>query len=62
LSWGVVPVIVKDMKSTDEMLAEAEQVMKRLEVVKSGEIITMVAGLPIGFVGNTNFMKLHKVS
>lgn len=62
LSWGVTPVIIEDMGSTDEMLMASESKMKELEVVEKGDIITIVAGIPLGFKGNTNSMKLHKVS
>lgn len=62
LSWGVRPVVIEDMKSTDEMLTASVSKMRKLEVVNTGDIITIVAGIPLGFKGNTNFMKLHRVS
>ncbi|HAE40162.1 MAG TPA: pyruvate kinase [Candidatus Riflebacteria bacterium] len=61
LSWGVIPVLVKDMRNTDEMIGMAEKTLKELNIVKSGEILVLVAGVPLGVKGNTNLMKLHLV-
>lgn len=61
LSWGVIPVLVSDMRNTDEMIAMAEKTLKQLNVVTSGEILVIVAGVPLGVKGNTNLLKLHLV-
>jgi pyruvate kinase len=61
LSWGVNPLIVSDMRNTDEMIAMSEKTLKELGIVKSGDVIVIVAGVPLGVKGNTNLMKLHRI-
>lgn len=61
LSWGVSPIIVKDMRDTDEMIAMSEKTLKELGIVVTGDLIVIVAGVPLGVKGNTNLMKLHRV-
>ncbi|MBU1107251.1 MAG: pyruvate kinase [Candidatus Riflebacteria bacterium] len=61
LSWGVTAILVNDMRNTDEMIAMAEKTLKKLEMVKSGDTIVIVAGVPLGVKGNTNMMKLNHV-
>ena len=61
LSWGVIPILVSDMRNTDEMIVMAEKTLKQLEIVKSGDIVVIVAGVPLGVKGNTNLMKLNRV-
>ncbi len=61
LSWGVTPLIVSDMRNTDEMIAMSENTLKDLGIVKAGDVIVIVAGVPLGVKGNTNLMKLHRI-
>lgn len=62
LSWGVTPILVKDIRNTDEMIAMAEKTLKELGIAKPGDVIVIVAGVPLGVKGNTNLMKLHRIS
>ncbi|KAF1080931.1 MAG: Pyruvate kinase [Candidatus Rifleibacterium amylolyticum] len=61
LSWGVTPILVDDLHSTDEMMAMAEKTLKERKIVEADDIIVIVAGVPIGVKGSTNLMKLHKI-
>ncbi|HMM60070.1 MAG TPA: pyruvate kinase alpha/beta domain-containing protein, partial [Candidatus Rifleibacterium sp.] len=61
LSWGVTPILVKDIRNTDEMIAMAEKTLKELGIAESGDVIVIVAGVPLGVKGNTNLMKLHRI-
>ncbi len=61
LSWGVTPILVSDLRSTDEMIAMAEKTLKEHKIVSNDDIIAIVAGVPLGVKGNTNLMKLHKI-
>lgn len=61
LSWGVTPLIVKDMRNTDEMIEMSEKTLKDLGMVQPGDVIVIVAGVPLGVKGNTNLMKLHRI-
>ena len=61
LSWGVKPILVNDIRNTDEMIEMAEKTLKKAEIAQSGDVIVIVAGVPLGVKGNTNLMKLHRV-
>ncbi|NLF98386.1 MAG: pyruvate kinase [Candidatus Riflebacteria bacterium] len=61
LSWGVTPILVDDLHSTDEMIVMAEKTLKERKIVEADDIIVIVAGVPIGVKGSTNLMKLHKI-
>jgi pyruvate kinase len=58
----VYPLMVKYVgHDREELLAEAEQVLVRHNVVQPGDIIVLTIGEPIGKSGGTNTMKIVKV-
>ncbi len=61
LYWGVIPVILKPRRTTDDMLAGIEAIMLRKGLVRKHDLIVLTAGVPIGVAGSTNMMKVHKV-
>lgn len=61
LIWGVIPIQIKTSGSTDEMFEIAEQILKKKEIAKKGDIIVISAGVPIGTPGTTNLLKIQKV-
>ena len=62
LSWGIHSVIVRDIRNTDDMLTMAEETLKEEKIISKGDILVIVAGVPLGVKGNTNMVKLHKAS
>ena len=58
---GVTPMLVDRVRSTDEMIAKAEGELLRLSLVRQGEGLVMVAGIPPNERASTNIMKLHTV-
>jgi pyruvate kinase len=61
LYWGVTPVILKPKKTTDDMIASVEHIMREKKLAKQNDIIVITAGVPIGKAGSTNMMKIHRV-
>lgn len=61
LFWGVIPVILKSMKTTDAMIRGVEMIMLEKGLAKKRDLIVITAGVPIGVAGSTNMMKLHRV-
>ncbi len=61
LFWGTKPIIVGDFKNTDEMFRRAEEILSKIKVVKKGDIILTIAGVPIGVPGTTNLIKIQRV-
>lgn len=62
LYWGVTPHIMKFPDNTDEMIAESEQTLRKKRIVKKGDSIVIIASSPFMSGGNSNIMKLHRIS
>lgn len=61
LYWGVVPVLMERVQSTDRMVEGAAAWLRRAGVVKRDDVIAVIAGTPIAHRGTTNLLKLHRV-
>jgi len=61
MSWGVVPVLVEEKHTTDELFDHAVDVAVEQNCVKSGDLVVITAGVPLGISGTTNLMKVHVV-
>jgi len=59
LNWGVNCILVRETSGTDELLSVA--VSKALEenLVKTGDIVVLTAGVPVGKEGTTNLIKVQ---
>jgi len=58
----VYPLMVKYIgHDREELLAEAESVLVKNDVVQAGDLIVLTIGEPIGKAGGTNTMKIVKV-
>ena len=57
--WGVTPVLTDKPSSTDDMFEKAAEVAKQEGLVKDGDLVIIVAGVPVGESGTTNVMKLQ---
>lgn len=61
LSWGVIPLIIKEENNTDELFEDAVTVAEDAGYVKPGELVVITAGVPLGISGTTNIIKVHVV-
>ena len=61
LSWGVIPFLVREAYSTDEMFDMGVEKALESGLVKNGELVVITAGVPIGISGTTNILKVHIV-
>lgn len=61
LSWGVLPVLIKEIDSIEELLNYAPQHLKELGWIKSDQIMVITAGVPVGHPGTTNMIKVVEV-
>ena len=62
LNWGVYPIEVPLMKTTDEMFKKAIKAAKDMNYVANGDIVVISAGVPLGTVGGTNLIKVQVVT
>lgn len=61
LSWGVIPYIVEEASSTDEMFDSGVEKALESGLVRNGDLVAITAGVPIGVSGTTNILKVHIV-
>lgn len=61
MSWGVVPVLFEEKQTSDELFEHAVEKAVETGIVKSGDLVVLTAGLPIGIPGMTNILKVHIV-
>lgn len=61
LVWGTRAYYYEKQTSTDETIADVEQVLKRDGHVKSGDIFIILASMPIHERNRTNMIKVHQI-
>jgi pyruvate kinase len=61
LSWGVVPVMVPATRDTDTRLADTVRVARERRLVKAGDRVVIIGGVPVGEPGHTNMIKVEQV-
>lgn len=59
--YGVQPILVTKLESSDEVLAGLDQLLQERCLLKPNDQVIILAGLPMGRMGPTNIMKLHRV-
>lgn len=61
LSWGVVPLLMATVSSTDELIDISTAAAKRENMISDGDMVVITAGVPVGVSGSTNILKAHVV-
>lgn len=59
VTWGVQPILIGDVRDTDQMLDESISAVLARKLVKPGDRLVLTAGVPVGSVGSTNLIKVH---
>ena len=62
LSWGVNPHSAPELVSVDDIFHEAAQLSLKTGMARSGELVVITAGIPMGVPGSTNLIKVQRVS
>ncbi|MEZ4666870.1 MAG: pyruvate kinase [Anaerolineae bacterium] len=61
LVWGVMPLLIPEFKSIDDMISIVVNAAEAAKLVKQGDSLVIIAGVPFGIGGQTNFLKIHTV-
>lgn len=61
LSWGVNPIFVEMAKDTDGLIQNAVEAATDNKLVKKGDTVLMIAGVPVGVPGSTSLIRVLKV-
>jgi len=61
LMWGVHPRRCPQVDSTDAMFALCAKAAAETEGIEQGDMVVLVAGVPIGVSGSTNLIKAQRI-
>lgn len=61
LLWGVRPLEVSDEESVNKLFDDAITRSMESDLMKSGDTIVIIAGIPFKISGSTNMLKIHEV-
>ncbi len=62
LYWGIQPVLVTTPSSISELFNAAATLSNRLGLAKTGQLIVITGGIPVGMTGTTNLLKIEIIS
>ena len=61
LVWGVVPLLTVQDDNTTKLFTHAVEAALESGYVKTGDLVVLTAGVPVGYAGTTNMLKVHVV-
>ncbi|MBZ0303681.1 MAG: pyruvate kinase, partial [Anaerolineae bacterium] len=61
LVWGVIPMMTPQFHTIDEMITTVVRTANDSGLIERGDSLVIIAGVPFGIGGQTNFLKLHIV-
>jgi pyruvate kinase len=61
LSWGVTTYRVPAVDNTDDMVSQVDATLQANGLAEVGDYVIVVAGTPVGVVGSTNSIVVHKI-
>jgi pyruvate kinase len=61
LIWGVIPMMTPQFNTIDEMISVVVRTANDSGLIERDDSIVIIAGVPFGVGGQTNFLKLHIV-
>ena len=62
LTWGVVPVMVSEQQTIDDMLKTASKIVKSNKLANAGDKIIVTLGIPTNEKGTTNAVHIYEVN
>ncbi len=62
LTWGVIPILIKEEKEVFNLFDRAILAAEKMKLLEKGDLTVITSGVPIGFSGTTNMMKVQIVS
>ncbi len=63
LIWGVKPILLeRQVETFEELTKQAQTYLLQNNLVKSGDKILIMGGIPTQIAGGTNFLKIHTIS
>ena len=60
--WGVSPLMIPEENTADELFEDAVSEAKKAGYVKTGDVVVITAGVPLGKTGTTNMIHVIEVA
>lgn len=61
LQWGVYPLLIQESSGTDQLLSIAVNEAISHNLIRTGDVVVITAGVPVGRVGTTNMIKVQVI-
>ena len=61
LTWGAIPILIKEEKEVFDLFDRAIHAAEKMKLLEKGDLTVITSGVPIGFSGTTNMMKVQIV-
>ena len=61
LSYGVRPIVTKDVDNFDDMVSRAIEVANITKFARKGDRLVITAGIPFGTIGSTNVLRIATI-
>ncbi len=61
INWGITPVLGNQYKTIEELYRESVLLSISTGIIKEGDTVILVAGIPVGRSGGTNMIKVETV-
>jgi len=61
LAWGTLPLQKPEPANLEEVFELASKAALETNLAKRGDLIVIVAGIPLGVPGSTNLVKIHSI-
>jgi len=61
LAWGVIPLLTEKETDTAALFNHAVEAAVNGGYLKKGDLVVLTAGVPVGYSGTTNLLKVHVV-
>jgi pyruvate kinase len=61
LDWGVIPLKEPEPANLEEVFELASKAALEINLAKRGDLIVIIAGIPLAVSGSTNLVKIHSI-
>ena len=61
LTWGIQTYRVPEVRHTDDMVWQVDQVVQSSNLAEIGDELVIIAGMPPGTEGSSNLLRVHEV-
>jgi len=61
MNWGVIPLLTEEETDTSALFNHAVEAAMDAGHIQEGELVVLTAGVPVGYSGTTNLIKVHVV-